>query len=241
LRFGLQCSTYTAAQAQCLPVVLQVLKNVFELWFWDSKPNLVRRLMRLLLTRQLKESMHPCGETYGQVRSSGVCLAMPGGRTSGLHSTCSWGVWEGASSCWRHYAPARPAMCAAKTVPGTMARIAQTVGTSCDSHQVDSCSPSLRVQALLDKHVRCLFTCGGLHSLTLVYHALPTQVYYRTWLEHFDQLWTFNDHSAGACHAHVCLHHYLTDKQIATIRDSGVPIVCQVRPLIGVSLCVLLW
>lgn len=53
---------------------LQVLKNFFALWFWDSKPNLVRRLMRLLLTRQLMESMHPCGETYGQVRSSGVCF-----------------------------------------------------------------------------------------------------------------------------------------------------------------------
>lgn len=46
----------------------QVLKNFFELWFWDSKPNLVRRLMRLLLTRQLMESLHPCGQTYGEVR-----------------------------------------------------------------------------------------------------------------------------------------------------------------------------
>jgi hypothetical protein len=74
----LNCSRRTAAQALCLPVVLQVLKNFFALWFWDSKPNLVRRLMRLLLTRQLVESMHPCGETYGQVRSSGVCFATLG-------------------------------------------------------------------------------------------------------------------------------------------------------------------
>jgi hypothetical protein len=65
-------------------------------------------------------------------------------------------------------------------------------------------------------------------------------VYYKTWLEHFDQLWTFNNHAAGACHAHVCLHHYLQDKQIATIRDSGVPIVCQVRPFSGFCPCVLL-
>lgn len=55
------------------------------------------------------------------------------------------------------------------------------------------------------------------------------QVYYKAWLEHFDELWTLNNHAAGACHAHVCLHHHLTDKQIATIRDSGVPIVCQVN------------
>jgi hypothetical protein len=45
----------------------QVLKNFFELWFWDSKPNLVRRLMRLLLTRQLLQLVHPCGRTYGEV------------------------------------------------------------------------------------------------------------------------------------------------------------------------------
>jgi hypothetical protein len=53
-------------------------------------------------------------------------------------------------------------------------------------------------------------------------------VYYEAWLEHFDELWTFNNHAAGACHAHVVLHHCLSDSQLATIRDSGVPIVCQV-------------
>lgn len=56
--------TATPTQSICTS---QVLKNFFELWFWDSKPNLVRRLMRLLLTRQLLQSMHPCGRTYGEV------------------------------------------------------------------------------------------------------------------------------------------------------------------------------
>lgn len=71
----------------------------------------------------------------------------------------------------------------------------------------------------------------------LTYHAavlcraVLTQVYYKTWLKHFDELWTLNNHAAGACHAHVCLHHYLTDKQLATIRDCGVPIACQVTRL----------
>jgi len=51
----------------CLLLLRQVIKNFFELWYWDTKPNLVRRLMRLLLTRQLMDAMHPCGQTYGQV------------------------------------------------------------------------------------------------------------------------------------------------------------------------------
>lgn len=74
--------------AACLPGwPVQVLKTWFELWFWDSKPNLVRRLMRLLLTRQLVESLHPCGETYGQV----------GGQSTAVG--CAWHLYQ---DCERH-------------------------------------------------------------------------------------------------------------------------------------------
>lgn len=58
----------------------QVIKHFFELWYWDSKPNLVRRLMRLLLTRQLMDAVHPCGQTYGQV---GVVSQLKGACDSG--------------------------------------------------------------------------------------------------------------------------------------------------------------
>jgi hypothetical protein len=64
-------------------VTVQVIKNFFELWFWDSKPKLVRRLMRLLLTRQLMESLHPAGETYGNVGGSvGVHAGVPARQAS---------------------------------------------------------------------------------------------------------------------------------------------------------------
>lgn len=58
---------------------LQVLKRFFELWFWDTKPNLVRRLMRLLLTRQFMQSMHPCGQTYEEVGV--LCVLCANGTT----------------------------------------------------------------------------------------------------------------------------------------------------------------
>jgi hypothetical protein len=54
------------------------------------------------------------------------------------------------------------------------------------------------------------------------------QVYARVWLEQFDALWTLSDHTVSACHAHVVLHHHLSDAQLAAIRDSGVPVLSQV-------------
>lgn len=65
-------------------------------------------------------------------------------------------------------------------------------------------------------------------QLFCVPHVTCLQVYSRVWLERFDELWTFNDHAAGASHAHVVLHHYLSDAQMAAIRDCGVPLLCQV-------------
>eukprot|EP00879_Flechtneria_rotunda_P010954 GHRR01011446.1.p1 GENE.GHRR01011446.1~~GHRR01011446.1.p1 ORF type:complete len:293 (+),score=75.31 GHRR01011446.1:1289-2167(+) len=97
----------------------QIIKAVLQVWYWDSRPSLVRRLMRMLLSRNLLDMRHPSGETY-------------------------------------------------------------------------------------------------------------QQVYFKHWLEQFDTLWTFNDHTAGACHAHVCLHHYLSERKIAMLRDSSVPILSQV-------------
>jgi hypothetical protein len=57
----------------------------------------------------------------------------------------------------------------------------------------------------------------------------PRQVYYREWLAHFDDYWTFRDPVAGACHAGVVLTHHLSDEGAAALRNSGVPILVQVR------------
>lgn len=65
--------------------------------------------------------------------------------------------------------------------------------------------------------------------LFCVPHVVCLQVYSKVWLKRFDELWTFNDHAAGASHAHVVLHHYLSDAQMAAIRDCGVPLLCQVH------------
>jgi hypothetical protein len=56
------------------------------------------------------------------------------------------------------------------------------------------------------------------------------QVYFRQWMKNFEEWWTFGsgDHTAGACHACVVLTHYLSERQIGVLRDSGVPILCQV-------------
>lgn len=55
-----------------------------------------------------------------------------------------------------------------------------------------------------------------------------TQVYYREWLAHFDEYWTFRDPVAGACHAGVVLTHHLSEEGAAALRNSGVPILVQV-------------
>jgi hypothetical protein len=55
-----------------LLLLLQLLKPLLQAWYWDSKPALVRRLMRLVLDRGMLDSMHPCGEKYEEVR----CIAM---------------------------------------------------------------------------------------------------------------------------------------------------------------------
>jgi hypothetical protein len=49
-------------------------------------------------------------------------------------------------------------------------------------------------------------------------------------MKNFEEWWTFGsgDHTAGACHACVVLTHYLSERQIGVLRDSGVPILCQV-------------
>jgi hypothetical protein len=60
--------------------------------------------------------------------------------------------------------------------------------------------------------------------------ACVPQVYFRQWMKNFEDWWTFGsgDHTAGACHACVVLTHYLSERQISVLRDSGVPILCQV-------------
>jgi hypothetical protein len=57
-------------------------------------------------------------------------------------------------------------------------------------------------------------------------------VYQKAWLDRFDELWTFNNHAAGANHAHVVLHQHLSDQQAAIIRDCGAPIACQVGAVV---------
>jgi hypothetical protein len=49
-------------------------------------------------------------------------------------------------------------------------------------------------------------------------------------MKNFEDWWTFGsgDHTAGACHACVVLTHYLSERQISVLRDSGVPTLCQV-------------
>ncbi|WIA42141.1 hypothetical protein OEZ86_009410 [Tetradesmus obliquus] len=98
----------------------QLLRPLLQAWYWDSKPALVRRLMRLVLDRGLLDSVHPSGEKY-------------------------------------------------------------------------------------------------------------EEVYFRQWSKTFEQWWTFGsgDHTTGACHACVVLTHYLSERQISVLRDSGVPILCQ--------------
>lgn len=49
-------------------LLLQLLKPLLQAWYWDSKPALVRRLMRLVLDRGMLDSLHPCGEKYEEVR-----------------------------------------------------------------------------------------------------------------------------------------------------------------------------
>jgi hypothetical protein len=44
----------------------------------------------------------------------------------------------------------------------------------------------------------------------------------------FDDYWTFGDPAVGACHAAVLLHHMLSDKKAAMLRNSGVSILVQV-------------
>lgn len=100
--------------------ILQVLKLILQTWYWDNRPSIVRRLMRLVLSRNLLDMIHPSGETY-------------------------------------------------------------------------------------------------------------EAVYYREWLENFEEYFTLKDHTVGACHACVCLTHYLSERKMELLRDSGVPILCQVR------------
>jgi hypothetical protein len=50
-----------------LSLLLQLLKPLLQAWYWDSKPALVRRLMRLVLDRGMLDSLHPCGEKFEEV------------------------------------------------------------------------------------------------------------------------------------------------------------------------------
>jgi hypothetical protein len=56
----------------CLLLLLQLLRPLLQAWYWDSKPALVRRLMRLVLDRIMLDSVHPSGEKYEEV-SCGTC------------------------------------------------------------------------------------------------------------------------------------------------------------------------
>lgn len=69
----------------------------------------------------------------------------------------------------------------------------------------------------------------------LCWLLLRLQVYYREWLSRFDELWAFADHTAGACHAAVVCTHYTSERNLALLRDSGMPILCQVRLAVWVA------
>lgn len=70
LQHSLLCCCECAAIAAVIACLAfaQILKPVLQAWYWDSRPNLVRRLMRLVLSRNVLDRLHPSGQTYEQVR-----------------------------------------------------------------------------------------------------------------------------------------------------------------------------
>lgn len=123
----------------------QVLKNFFELWFWDSKPSLVRRLMRLLLTRHLMDSLHPCGQTYGEV---GVACA----NTANVQYLC--GCYHGAAKAGSCCMPCRMAW---RALQGKGAQNEHGADTSPKATRKEWSRTSVRW--CMSSHMLCVGTC----------------------------------------------------------------------------------